>query len=83
MRHRDLTPVLVRSVLVSAMESAEKLSGDAALNLRQTSIALRDGRRVEYEQFYSGPSAALIASVETVQPMAGHQSHRVRSPVSA
>ncbi|MEE2627039.1 MAG: SpoIVB peptidase S55 domain-containing protein [Candidatus Latescibacterota bacterium] len=68
MRHRDLTPVLVRSVLVSAVESAEKLSGDAALNLR-ASIALRDGRRVEYEQFYSGPSAALIASVEAVQPM--------------
>ena len=68
MRHRDLTPVLVRSVLISAMESAEKLSGDAALNLR-ASIALRDGRRVEYEQFYSGPSAALIASVEAVQPM--------------
>lgn len=67
-RHRDLTPVLVRSVLISAMESAEKLTGDAALSLRAT-IALRDGRRVECEQFYSGPSAALVASVEAVQPM--------------
>ena len=68
MRHRDLTPVLVRSVLISAMESVEKLTGDAALSLR-AAIALRDGRRVEYEQFYSGPSAALVASVEAVQPM--------------
>ncbi len=68
MRHRDLTPALVRSVLLSAMEAHEKLSGDAALELRAT-LALSDGRRVEYEQFYSGPSAALIASIEAVQPL--------------
>lgn len=69
MRHRDLLPVLVRSVLLSAMESTEKLVGDAALSLR-TTVALRDGQRVEYDQFYSGPSAALIASIEAVQPLA-------------
>ncbi len=68
MRHRDLLPVLVRSVLISAMESTEKLVGDAALSLR-TTVALRDGRRVEYDQFYSGTSAALIASIEAVQPL--------------
>jgi hypothetical protein len=69
MRHRDLLPVLVRSTLISAMEAGEKLSGDAALVLRGE-ITLHDGRRVKYEQFYSGPSAALIASLEAVQPLA-------------
>ncbi len=68
MRHRDLLPALVRSALISAMESGEKLAGDAALTLRGE-LVLRDGRRVEYEQFYSGPSAALIASLEAVQPL--------------
>jgi len=67
-RHRDMTPILVRSVLISAMESAEKITGDAALSLRAT-IALRNGQSVEYEQFYSGSSAALVASAEAVQPM--------------
>ena len=66
--HRDMTPILVRSVLISAMESAEKITGDAALSLRAT-IALRNGQSVEYEQFYSGSSAALVASAEAVQPM--------------
>lgn len=69
MRHRDLLPSLVRSVLISAMESGEKLSGDAALTMR-AELVLRDGHHVKYEQFYSGPSAALIASLEAVQPLA-------------
>jgi len=69
MRHRALLPVLARSALISAMEAAEKLSGDAALVLRGK-LTLLDGRRVEYEQFYSGSSAALIASLEAVQPLA-------------
>jgi len=68
MRHRDLLPVLARSVLISAMQAAEKLSGDASLVL-SSQLYLHGGRVLENDQFYSGPSAAFVASLEAVQPL--------------
>ena len=68
MRHRDMAPILVRSVLVSAMESAGKTHWRRCAQLAGCHRTARRTKR-KYEQFYSGPSAALVASIEAVQPM--------------
>ena len=68
LRHRDLSAPLVRSVLLSSLQSFEKISGDATLRLR-VYLALSDGRTVERQQIYSGNIALLSAALAAVQPL--------------
>ena len=66
LRHQNLTPGLTRTVLLGALESAEKLLGAATLHLR---AAIRLGRTVQREQVYSGPAAILTAALEATRPL--------------
>ena len=68
LRHPALSAAFVRSVLFNALETAEKLFGDATLRMR-SHIALADGRTVEREQVYSSGIALLRAAIDAVQPV--------------
>ena len=68
LRHPDLSASFVRSVLFNALETTEKLVGDATLRVR-SHIALADGRTVEREQMYSSGIAPLSAVIDAVQPV--------------
>ena len=68
LRHPELSASFVRSVLVNALETSEKLFGDATLRMR-SHIALTDGRTVEREQMYSSGVALLSAAIDAVQPV--------------
>ena len=68
LRHPDLSASFVRSVLFNALETTEKLFGDATLRVR-SHIALADGRTVEREQMYSSGIAPLSAVIDAVQPV--------------
>lgn len=68
LRHPALSASFVRSVLFNALETTEKLFGDATLRVR-SHIALADGRAVEREQMYSSGIAPLSAVVDAVQPV--------------
>lgn len=68
LRHPELSASFVRSVLVNALETTEKLFGDATLRMR-SHIALTDGRTVEREQMYSSGVALLNAAIDAVQPV--------------
>ena len=68
LRHPALSASFVRSVLFNALETTEKLFGDATLRVR-SHIALADGRAVEREQMYSSGIAPLSAVIDAVQPV--------------
>ena len=68
LRHPALSASFVRSVLFNALETTEKLVGDATLRVR-SHIALADGRAVEREQMYSSGIAPLSAVIDAVQPV--------------
>ena len=68
LRHPALSASFVRSVLFNALETTEKLVGDATLRVR-SHIALADGRTVEREQMYSSGIAPLSAVIDVVQPV--------------
>ena len=68
LRHPDLSASFVRSVLFNALETTEKLFGDATLRVR-SHIALADGRTVEREQMYSSGIAPLSAVIDAAQPV--------------
>ena len=68
LRHPALSASFVRSVLFNALETTEKLFGDATLRVR-SHIALADGRTVEREQMYSSGIAPLSAVIDAVQPV--------------
>ena len=68
LRHPALSASFVRSVLFNALETTEKLVGDATLRVR-SHIALADGRTVEREQMYSSGIAPLSAVIDAVQPV--------------
>ena len=68
LRHPALSASFVRSVLFNALETTEKLFGDATLRVRSL-IALADGRTVEREQMYSSGIAPLSAVIDAVQPV--------------
>ena len=68
LRHPALSASFVRSVLFNALETTEKLFGDATLRVR-SHIALADGRTVEREQMYSSGIAPLSAVIDAAQPV--------------
>ena len=68
LRHPELSASFVRSVLFNALETTEKLFGDATLRMRSR-IALTDGRTVEREQMYSSGIAMINAAIDAVQPV--------------
>ena len=68
LRHPELSASFVRSVLFNALETTEKILGDATLRMRSR-IALTDGRTVEREQMYSSGIALLTAAIDAVQPV--------------
>lgn len=68
LRHPALSASFVRSVLFNALETTEKLFGDATLRVR-SHIALADGRAVEREQMYSSGIAPLSAVIDAAQPV--------------
>lgn len=68
LRHPALSASFVRSVLFNALETTEKLVGDATLRVR-SHIALADGRAVEREQMYSSGIAPLSAVIDAAQPV--------------
>ncbi len=68
LRHPELSAALVRAVLFNALETTEKLFGNATLRVR-SHIALADGRVVEREQIYSSEIALISATLEAVQPI--------------
>ena len=68
LRHPALSASFVRSVLFNALETTEKLVGDATLRVR-SHIALADGRTVEREQMYSSGIAPLSAVIDAAQPV--------------
>ena len=67
-RHRDLSAALVRAVLLTSIESTEKVFGDATLRIA-TRLALTDGRTLERRQMYSGQIALLVAALDAVVPL--------------
>lgn len=77
LRDRDLSAPLARSVLLTVLQSTEKLFGDATLRLR-THIALKDGRALARQQIYSGRVAIMAAALEALQPF----NALLRSPFS-
>lgn len=68
LRHPELSASFVRSVLFNALETTEKIIGDATLRVR-SHIALADGRTVEREQMYSSGIAPLSAVIDAAQPV--------------
>ena len=67
LRHRDLSAALARAVLLSSIESTEKVFGDATLRLA-TRLAFTDGRILKRHQIYSGQTALLVAALDAVIP---------------
>ena len=67
-RHRDLTAQLAGAVLVGSLEAAEKLSGDATLDL-QGSLRLDGGERLQWNQIFSGPGALLATARAAATPL--------------
>ncbi len=68
LRHPELSASLVRAVLFNALETAEKLFGNATLRVR-SHIALADGRSVERTQVYSSGTALIRAALAAVEPV--------------
>ncbi len=66
--HRDLAPGLTQGVLLQTLESAEKLDGDATVQVRSR-LHLSQGRVLDRAQIYSGPQAIWTAAEELTLPL--------------
>jgi hypothetical protein len=66
--HRDLAPGLTQAVLIQTLESAEKLDGDATMQVH-AQIHLSQGRVLDQEQIYSGSRAIWAAAEELTLPL--------------
>ncbi|MCC7265170.1 MAG: hypothetical protein IT369_21905 [Candidatus Latescibacteria bacterium] len=66
--HRDLAPGLTQTVLLQALESSEKLEGDATV-VAHGRLHLSQGRVLDREQIYSGPQAIWTAAEELTLPL--------------
>ena len=69
LRHRNLTPTLVRLVLMNTLEATEKLFGDATLKLH-TRITMQKGEDLELQQVFSGQTALIAAALHTGRDLA-------------
>lgn len=67
-RHQALLAGLARAVLLASLEAAEKLFGDATLELR-AALHIAGGRDLVRQQVYSGPVALVAAALEAVRPL--------------
>lgn len=65
---RDLAPNLTQAVLLQTLEAAEKLEGDATVEVRGR-LHLSQGRVLEREQIYSGPQAIWDAAEALTLPL--------------
>ena len=68
LRHRELTSGLAGAVLIGSMEAAEKLAGDATLDLTGT-VLLAGGEQLSWSQVFGGPGAILRAARRAVAPL--------------
>ncbi|MBI2504785.1 MAG: hypothetical protein HYW07_16330 [Candidatus Latescibacteria bacterium] len=66
--HRDLAPGLTQAVLLQTLESAEKLDGDATVQVR-AQIHFSQGRVLDQEQIYSGTQAIWAAAEALIAPL--------------
>lgn len=66
--HRDLAPGLTQAVLLQTLESAERLDGDATVQVHAR-LHLGQGRVLDRNQIYSGPQAILIAAEDLIGPL--------------
>lgn len=66
--HRDLAPGLTQAVLLESLESAERLDGDATVQVHAR-LHLSQGRVLDQEQIYSGPRAILAAAEDLIVPL--------------
>jgi hypothetical protein len=67
-RHPDLTPILARGTLLSALISAEKLSGDVTTRTRSV-IRMEGYPDVQLENAYSGAQALGQTILRLVEPL--------------
>jgi hypothetical protein len=68
LRHRELTSGLAGVVLIGSLEAAEKLAGDATLDL-EGFVRLGGGQQLRWSQVFSGPGALLRAARTAVLPL--------------
>ena len=68
LRHRELTSRLAGAVLIGSLEAAEKLAGDATLDL-VGSVRLAGGQQLRFSQVFSGPGALLRAARTAALPL--------------
>ena len=68
LRHRELTSRLAGAVLIGSLEAAEKLAGDATLDLAGT-VLLAGGEQLRWSQVFGGPGAILRAARTAAVPL--------------
>lgn len=66
--HRDLAPGLTQAALLQTLEAAEKIEGDATVEVRGR-LYLSQGRVLDRAQIYSGPQAIWTAAEELTLPL--------------
>lgn len=67
-RHRFFTAGLIQSALIGALESTSKVIGEASIDLN-IDIELDDGRKVTWDQIYSGVDATFAAAIDAGTPL--------------
>ena len=67
-RHRFFTAGLIQSALIGALESTSKVMGEASIDLN-IDIELDDGRKVTWDQIYSGVDATFGAAIDAGTPL--------------
>ncbi|MFH1570940.1 MAG: SpoIVB peptidase S55 domain-containing protein, partial [Gemmatimonadota bacterium] len=68
LRQRLVTPGLVQVALLAALESEERLFGEATVEIRGT-LYLRGGERLETTRVFAGASAILEAAGQLTEPL--------------
>ncbi len=68
LRHRELTSRLAGAVLIGSLGAAEKLAGDATLDLAGT-VLLGGGEQLKWSQIFGGPGAILRAARTAAVPL--------------
>lgn len=67
-RHRFFTAGLIQSALMGALESTSKAVGETSIELT-LDLELSDGRKVTWDQMYSGIDATIGAAIDAGLPL--------------
>ena len=67
-RHRFFTAGLIQSALMGALESTSKAVGETSIELT-LDMELSDGRKVTWDQMYSGIDATIGAAIDAGLPL--------------